>query len=624
MVSAILTTQALNSPSSSIEFHGILGSNFIRCPCFTITGRPIYAVPIERSRLKKQSTSIGPVRIACSLGNAIIDKKELDFKPSFDEYLKVMESVKENKKTVGDRSERVGQNRDSGEPGRQSRPVEKKKALSDSMSPKSGGEKIQIQSRTVKKSLLKPNNDNPRVEERNRVELMEMDRAAFKSMEEYGEDDAYDKPRVSKAEMEERIQMLARNLNGADIDMPEWKFSEMMRSAKIRFSDHSMSRIIQILGKLGNWRRVLQVIEWIQSRERFISYRIRYIYNAALDALGKAKRPVEALNLFHEMQEDVSSYPDLVSYHSIAVTLGQAGHMEELFYVIESMRSPPKKKLKTGILEKWDPRLEPDNIIYNAVLNACVNCKNWEGALWVLQQLKQQGQQPSSVTYGLVMEVMLACGKYNLVHDYFIKLQKSCIPSALTYKVLINTLWKEGKTDEAILAVEDMERRGIVGTASLYYDLARCLCSAGRWQEALIQVDKICKVATKPLVVTYTGLIKACIDSGDVQSGVYVFNHMHNFCSPNLITYNILLKAYLDHELFEEAKQLYTLANTLLLYVSRLWLQFLNGNRHRIESDKLVALLYELSMCSGRTENVLLENLMASCKEFLSTHSDMA
>lgn len=58
-------------------------------------------------------------------------------------------------------------------------------------------------------------------------------------------------------------------------------------------------------------------------------------------------------------------------------------------------------------------------------------------------------------------------------------------------------------------------------------------------------------------MVTYTGLIQACIDSGDVQSGVYVFNHMQKFCSPNLITYNILLKAYLDHELFEEAKQLF-------------------------------------------------------------------
>lgn len=44
--------------------------------------------------------------------------------------------------------------------------------------------------------------------------------------------------------------------------------------------------------------------------------------------------------------------------------------------------------------------------ISRQVLNACVQRKKWEGAFWVLQQLSQQGQQPSSTTYGLVMEVM--------------------------------------------------------------------------------------------------------------------------------------------------------------------------------------------------------------------------
>nr|POE84061.1 pentatricopeptide repeat-containing protein, chloroplastic [Quercus suber] len=56
------------------------------------------------------------------------------------------------------------------------------------------------------------------------------------------------------------------------------------------------------------------------------------------------------------------------------------------------------------------------------------------------------------------MEVMLACAKYNLVHEFFRKLQKFSIPNALTYKVVVNTLWKEGKTDEALLAVQHMER----------------------------------------------------------------------------------------------------------------------------------------------------------------------
>ncbi|XP_059437637.1 pentatricopeptide repeat-containing protein At1g30610, chloroplastic [Corylus avellana] len=383
----------------------------------------------------------------------------------------------------------------------------------------------------------------------------EVERAAFKTFDEFN--DVMDKPRVSRVEMEDRIQKLAYRLNGADIDMPEWMFAKTMRSARIRFSDHSILRVIQILGKLGNWRRVLQVIEWLQMRERFKSHKLRFIYTTALDVIGKANRPVEALNVFHSMQQHMSSYPDLVAYHCIAVSLGQAGYLKELFDVIDSMRSTPKKKFKTEALGKWDPRLEPDIVVYNAVLNACVQRKQWEGAFWVLQQLKQQGQHPSSTTYGLVMEVMFACGKYNLVHDFFRKLKKSSIPNALTYKVLVNTLWQEGKTDEAVSAVQDMERRGIVGSAALYYDLARCLCSAGRCQEALEQIEKICKVANKPLVVTYTGLIQACFDSGNIQDGAYVFNKMQNFCSPNLVTYNVMLKAYLAHGMFDEASELF-------------------------------------------------------------------
>ncbi|KAF7835272.1 pentatricopeptide repeat-containing protein [Senna tora] len=409
-------------------------------------------------------------------------------------------------------------------------------------------------------------------------ENLEVERAAFKTFEEFN--DVINKPQVSHKEMEDRIERLAkayvavplfsasgilingkynflRRLNGGDINMPEWIFSKMIKSAKIKFNDYSIVRVIQRLGKLGNWQRVIQVIEWLQRRERFKSHKLRHVYTSALDAVGKARRPVEALNIFLAMQQQMSTYPDLVAYHSIAVTLGQAGHMKELFDVIDIMQSPPKRKFKTGALENWDPRLEPDIIVYNAVLNACVQQKQWEGAFWVLQQLKKQGQEPSVTTYGLVMEVMFSSGKYNLVHDFFRKVQKSSIPNSLTYKVLVNTLWKEGKTDKAISAVQEMERRGIVGSASLYYDLARCLCAAGRCSEALMQIEKICKVANKPLVVTYTGLIQACLESGNILDGAYIFEKMRDVCSPNLVTCNMMLKAYLEHGMFQEAKELF-------------------------------------------------------------------
>ncbi|KAK6270479.1 hypothetical protein POUND7_007577 [Theobroma cacao] len=610
-------------------------SGFLNC------WRPTCGVASKNSSKKKWSFAL---RVVDSGGGIL--EKELDFKPSFDEYLKTMESVREKKQSLKsnrgnsiEKSNRGKSKDDSrrkfGEEEKVSKVVEhnevkmkskeatrtrSRKALlvkgedddlkaetdeyknfegSNDVVDKPQVSRIKMEGRITKLANLGKYDSKSKSDEgdvrlmkfgefseevkmskivkwngvntmnegarrtRSRKAFLEededddlrMERSAFKNFEE--SNDVFDKPRASKMEMEERVQRLAKSLNGADIDMPEWMFSKMMRSAKIKFTDYCILRVIQALGKLGNWRRVLQVIEWLQMRERFKSYRLRHIYTTALDVLGKARRPVEALNIFHSMQQQMASYPDIVAYHSIAVTLGQAGHMRELFHVIDSMRSPPKKKFKTGLIGKWDPRLEPDIVVYNAVLNACARRKQWEGAFWVLQQLKQQHLQPSATTYGLVMEVMFACGKYNLVHEFFKKIEKSSMPNALTYRVLVNTLWKEGKIDDAVLAVQGMEKRGIVGSAALYYDLARCLCSSGRCQEALMQIEKICKVASKPLVVTYTGLIQACLDSGNIQNGAYIFNEMQNFCSPNLVTCNIMLKAYLDHILFDQAKDLF-------------------------------------------------------------------
>lgn len=57
------------------------------------------------------------------------------------------------------------------------------------------------------------------------------------------------------------------------------------------------------------------------------------------------------------------------------------------------------------------------------------------------------------------------------------------------FLVLVRAFWEEGKVNEALEAVRDMEQRGIVGTPCVYYELARCLCFHGRYQEAILEVS---------------------------------------------------------------------------------------------------------------------------------------
>ena len=134
----------------------------------------------------------------------------------------------------------------------------------------------------------------------------------------------------------------------------------------------------------------------------------------------------------------------MAAYHSIAVTLGQAGRLNDLIKVIECMRQKPLKRIKNMRFKNWDPVLEPDIVVYNAVrqhfyvlfvqhfdvqidprcvwfsnifiilsnaqkvLNACVPTHQWKGVSWVFKQLRACGLKPNGATYGLAMEVAIS------------------------------------------------------------------------------------------------------------------------------------------------------------------------------------------------------------------------
>lgn len=249
----------------------------------------------------------------------------------------------------------------------------------------------------------------------------------------------------------------------------------------------------------------------------------------------------------------------MAAYHSIAVTLGQAGLLKQLLKVIECMRQQPSKKVRNKCRKSWDPAVEPDLVIYNAILNACIPTLEWKGVYWVFTQLRKSGLRPNGATYGLSMEVMLKSGKYEQLHKLFTKMKKSGETlKANTYRVLVKAFWEEGNVNGAIEAVRDMEQRGVVGSASVYYELACCLCYNGRWQDALVEVEKMKTLShMKPLVVTFTGMILSSFDGGHIDDCISIFEYIKQKCVPNIGTINTMLKVYGRNDMFSKAKDLF-------------------------------------------------------------------
>uniref|UniRef100_A0A453EBS6 Pentacotripeptide-repeat region of PRORP domain-containing protein n=1 Tax=Aegilops tauschii subsp. strangulata TaxID=200361 RepID=A0A453EBS6_AEGTS len=158
-------------------------------------------------------------------------------------------------------------------------------------------------------------------------------------------------------------------------------------------------------------------------------------YTKLLSILGKAWMPTEALRIFTIMRGDAQIYPDMAAYHSIAVTLGRAGLLNELIKIIDYMRQKPSKRVMMMRRKDWDPLLEPDVLVYNSVLNACVLSQQWKGVFWVFQKMRFGGLTPTGATFGLAMEVMLKSKKYEFVQKFFEKMQRKGVPPrAITYK----------------------------------------------------------------------------------------------------------------------------------------------------------------------------------------------
>ncbi|KAL0677329.1 hypothetical protein Bca4012_005310 [Brassica carinata] len=357
----------------------------------------------------------------------------------------------------------------------------------------------------------------------------------------------------------EAVRVLVDRLSSREITEKHWKFVRMMNQSGLQFNEDQMLKIVDRLGRKRSWKQALAVVHWVYSDKKRKHLRSRFVYTKLLSVLGFARRHEEALQIFNLMLGDRQLYPDMAAYHSVAVTLGQAGFLKELLKVIERMRQKPTKLIKTLRQKNWDPVLEPDVVVYNAILNACVPSRQWKAVSWVFIELRKNGLRPNGATYGLAMEVMLESGKYDRVYEFFRKMKSSGeAPKAITYKVLVRALWRENKIEEAVEAVRDMEQKGVIGTGSVYYELACCLCNNGRWREAMLEVGRMKRLENcKPLEITFTGLIAASLNGGHVDDCVAIFQYMKDKCDPNIGTVNTMLRVYGRNDMFIEAKELF-------------------------------------------------------------------
>lgn len=154
---------------------------------------------------------------------------------------------------------------------------------------------------------------------------------------------------------------------------------------------------LKAAGREGGWRRVPRIL--LEMRIRGVPRNI-YIFNAAIAALARCRRPAEAEALLTAMLDKDSIAPDNVSYNSAINAHARCGNLDAAHRLLGLMR---ERGVTSAVLR-------PDVITYNTVADAAAKRGDAAAAAKVLAIMAEDGVQPDAITYNACLAACRAKG----------------------------------------------------------------------------------------------------------------------------------------------------------------------------------------------------------------------
>lgn len=294
-------------------------------------------------------------------------------------------------------------------------------------------------------------------------------------------------------------------------------------------------------------------------------------YNTLIKGCCKSKQLTEAIGFFEEMKM-AKINPNRITYNSLIDTCVKTNKMNIAWKFFDEMlkneidpdnftysilingiksNNTNKEELIKTInllenLEKIGGHFNPDEILYNSLIDACVKFNEINKALCLFEEMKKKNIDPSAITYGILIK---AFGKMNDLVKAFkifeqIKLNNLKI-NDVTYGCLLDACVKNNRIDLALVLFEKIKQDNITLNTILYTTLIKGFSKANKLNEALEIFDLMKKnPKTYPNIITYNCILDACVKTKAFEKALSLFSEMKKILSPDLITYSTMIKGF--------------------------------------------------------------------------------
>merc|ERR1719161_430975 len=163
-------------------------------------------------------------------------------------------------------------------------------------------------------------------------------------------------------------------------------------------------------------------------------------------------------------------------------------------------RSPKASPKAAADLGQASNEPLPDLNVQISKIKSCAREKDLHEAVRVFNQLKQSGMQLNSMVYNCLIDACVQCGDVRAALGYFEQMKQLGVVDVVSYNTMVKAYLLWGQVQGAQALLQDMSRRGLPPNKVTYNELlnARVMAKDRRGVWSLIEDMKAAGVAPSP------------------------------------------------------------------------------------------------------------------------------
>jgi len=208
-----------------------------------------------------------------------------------------------------------------------------------------------------------------------------------------------------------------------------------------------------------------------------------------------------------------------------------------------------------------EDKIQSNIIIFNAVLDVCVESKNLEklkeiyGFIKIMCNMCSTFPKPNLITYSTIIKGFAKCGKMEDAMEIYesLKAQNFQLDEVL-FNTLIDGFAKSGNLPMAIKLYEEMKNYGIKGSSIIYSILIKMYCNSNDMVNALLYFDLYKTEKHKATIVPYTTLIQVYIRRKELDKAIDIFEQIKKVgLVPDQVSFNFIINGCTFNKKLEKA-----------------------------------------------------------------------